>query len=134
MPYFGAGAFGTGGAGRLQPVYVGDVARAIVDAIEKPQTIGNAYDLGGSEQLTWRQLHEAVAQAVVGHRRLVMPIPAWKAKMLTHIVPAALLPFNRDQVIMSQEDNTCDLAKFKSDFGWEPRGFGAMLGQYAKEL
>jgi hypothetical protein len=25
-----------------------------------------------------------------------------------------LLPFNRDQVIMSQEENTCDLSKFQA--------------------
>jgi hypothetical protein len=49
-------------------------------------------------------------------------------------VPRALLPFNRDQVIMSQEDNTCDLTKFKDHFGWEPRVFEASLREYAKTL
>src|SRR5688572_23445796 len=43
MPYFGAGATGRGGAGMLQPVYVKDVARAFVDALEKPQTVGEIY-------------------------------------------------------------------------------------------
>src|SRR5258705_524026 len=47
MPYFGAGFMGWGGAGRLQPVYVGDVARAFVDALEKPETIGEVYPLAG---------------------------------------------------------------------------------------
>src|SRR4051812_9852818 len=47
MPYFGAGAFGQRGAGMLQPVYVGDVARAFVDALGNRRTIGNGYPLGG---------------------------------------------------------------------------------------
>jgi NADH dehydrogenase len=130
MPYFGAGLFGTGGAGRLQPVFVDDVARAFVDAIEKPATVGKAYPLAGPDVLTWPALHRTVAQAVVGHRRWVMAIPAWKARLLTRIVPAALLPFNRDQVIMSQEDNTADTTEFVHDFGWSPRTFEETLQAY----
>ena len=41
MPYFGSGLFGAGGAGRLQPVFVDDVARAFVDCLENGKTIGN---------------------------------------------------------------------------------------------
>ena len=134
MPYFGAGFMGRGGAGMLQPVYIGDVTRAFVDALENPKTIGEVYLLGGSERLTWPALHRASAEAMIGKRRWVMAIPAWKAKILTRIVPGPLLPFNRDQVIMSQEDNTCDLAKFKDDFGWEPRGFAGTLKEYAETM
>jgi hypothetical protein len=54
--------------------------------------------------------------------------------MLTRIVPGALLPFNRDQVIMSQEDNVCDLQKFIDAFGWVPRGMEQTLPDYAKRL
>lgn len=130
MPYFGAGFLGTGGGGRLQPVFVDDVARAFADSIGKPEAVGKVYPLAGPEVLTWPELHRTVAEASVGHRRWVMPIPAWKARLLTRIVPAALLPFNRDQVIMSQEDNTADTSEFVRDFGWSPRGFGETLKSY----
>lgn len=134
MPYFGAGLFGTGGAGWLQPVFVKDVARAFVDALEKPKTIGEIYPIGGSQRMTWPQMHAIAAQAFAGKRRWVMPIPTWYATALTHAAPAALLPFNRDQIVMSQEDNTCDLTKFIEDFGWEPSGFEQSLGTYAKQM
>ena len=134
MPYFGAGAFGRGGAGKLQPVYVKDVARAFVQALGSPKTVGEIYPLGGPDQLTWPELHRTSAEAIVGRRRWVMPLPVWKAKLLTRVVPRPLLPFNRDQVIMSQEDNTCDLAKFRADFGWEPQPFAPTLGEYARKL
>ncbi len=134
MPYFGAGLFGRRGAGMLQPVYVGDVARAFVDALEKPKTVGEVYPLGGPDCVTWPQLHRLVAESVVGKRRRVLAIPAWYAKFVTHVAPASLLPFNRDQVIMSQEDNTCDLAKFKDAFGWEPQPFEPTLKRYARQL
>ncbi|MBA3273344.1 MAG: NAD-dependent epimerase/dehydratase family protein [Chthoniobacterales bacterium] len=134
MPYFGAGPLGRGGAGMLQPVFVEDVARAFVDAIEKPQTIGEIYPLGGPDRLTWPELHHTVARHVVGKKRLVMAVPAWYAKLITQVAPAALLPFNRDQVIMSQEDNTCDVTKAARAFGWEPQPFEPTLAKYATQL
>jgi NADH dehydrogenase len=134
MPYFGAGPAGRGGAGMLQPVYVKDVAKAFVDALEKPETAGEVYPLGGPDRMTWPELHRTVAEAVVGKKRRVMPVPAWYAKALARVMPGAMLPFNRDQVIMSQEDNTCDLAKFRDDFGWEPQPFRETVRAYAKQL
>ena len=134
MPYFGRGLFGSGGAGMLQPVDVKDVARAFVDALDKPGTIRQTYELGGSQQLTWPQMHQTAARLIAGKKRWIMPLPAWYAKAITFITPAFLLPFNRDQVIMSQEENTCDLSKFITDFGWEPAGFDASLAGYAGKL
>lgn len=134
MPYFGAGLTGRGGAGHLQPVYVHDVARAFVDALENPATIGKTYPLAGPRQYTWPDLHRAAAQILVGHPRLVLPLPVWKAKLLTRLLPPSLLPFNRDQILMSQEDNTADLTPFRRDFPWEPRGFEETLAEYANQL
>jgi nucleoside-diphosphate-sugar epimerase len=134
MPYFGAGILGLGGAGHIQPVYVDDVARAFVEAIGNPKSVGQTYCLGGADRLTWPQMHKIAARAIVGKDRLAMAIPAWYAKMLAAILPGSLLPFNRDQVVMSQEDNTCDTSDFERDFGWKPVGFEAALGGYARRL
>jgi NADH dehydrogenase len=134
MPYFGAGMLGRGGAGQLQPVYVGDVARAFVDALEKPGTVGEVYPFGGPDVVTWPRMHHIVSEAIVGKPRRAVAIPAWYAKAITHVVPGPLLPFNRDQVIMSQEENTCDLSKFVDEFGWTPRPFEEAVRSYAKEL
>jgi len=134
MPYFGAGILGLGGAGRLQPVYVGDVARAFVESIGNPKSIGQTYGLGGADELTWPQMHKIAARAITGKNRWAMAIPAWYAKLVARIVPGPLLPFNRDQVIMSQEDNICDMGDFERDFGWKPVGFEAALSEYAGSL
>ncbi len=134
MPYFGKGALGLGGSGLIQPVYVNDVARAFVDAIGNSKTIGKTYGLGGSEVLTWPQMHRVAAKAIVGKSRLTVAIPAWYAKALAAIAPAGILPFNRDQVVMSEEDSVCDMTLFEDDFGWKPRGFSLSLGEYAGEI
>jgi NADH dehydrogenase len=134
MPYFGRGITGFGGAGMLQPVYVKDVAKAFVDCLENPKTIRKAYCVAGSERVSWPGLHHIAARAIANKNRWTLAIPAWYATMLTHIVPGRLLPFNRAQVIMSQEDNTCDMTPFIQDFGWEPGSFSATLQQYASHL
>ncbi len=131
MPYFGRGFLGLGGAGQLQPIHVNDVARAFVDALSNPTTLRQIYALGGPQAYTWPQLYRLAAEAIVGKRRAVMPIPAWYARLLTRITPASMLPFNQDQVIMSLEDNTVDLAPFIRDFGWIPREFEASFREYA---
>jgi len=134
MPYFGSGITGFGGAAKVQPVFVKDVARAFVDAVGNPKTIGEVYLLAGNDQMTWPQMYRTVSRAVVGKQRLTAPIPAWYAKMLTKVIPASLLPFNADQVDMSQEDNIADIAKFVNDFGFSPQAFESSLQSYASSL
>jgi uncharacterized protein YbjT (DUF2867 family) len=134
MPYFGSGVLGRRGAGSLQPVHVGDVARAFADALTNPKTIREVYPLAGPDVLTWPQMHRIVSRAVIGRDRLTMPIPAWYAALLTRLVPPFALPFNRDQVIMSRENNTCDITKAVDDFGWTPRPFEESLKGYARNL
>jgi hypothetical protein len=61
-------------------------------------------------------------------------MPVWKAKLLAAVGVGRLAGFNRDQVIMSQEQNTCDITKFVDDFGFEPAGFEPSLRAYAAQL
>ena len=64
---------------------------------------------------------------------MVSGIPVSVASLMARIGPP-LFPFNRDQVIMSQEDGRVDLTKFKTDFAWEPRGVEETLKGYAGQL
>ena len=134
IPYFGSGLLGLGPWGLLQPVYLGDVARAFVDALEKPQTLHKTYDVVGPDHFTWPQLHQAAAQEIAGHGRLTMPMSAWFAKLLAGAGLGPFLGFSRDQVIMSQEDITGDPAPLQQDLGWPTRPFRATLRQYAGQL
>jgi hypothetical protein len=65
---------------------------------------------------------------------MTLPIPVAVGKFYAAIGIAPLLGFNRDQVVMSQEDNTCDVTKFVTDFGWQPQAFEASLRSYAQQL
>lgn len=59
---------------RFQPVWVEDVASALVKSIDDPETSGEEYELGGPEVLTLEEIERRTLEAV-GARRLLIPIP-----------------------------------------------------------
>lgn len=134
MPYFGRGLLGLGGSGIIQPIFVGDVARAFVEAMDNPRSVKKQYELAGPDRFTWPQFHRAATRLLVGRERLTFPMPVWAAKLYAAMGIAPLLGFNRDQVIMSQEDNTAETTPFEADFGWKPRTLADTVPQYAARL
>jgi NADH dehydrogenase len=136
VPYFGGGLFGLSPAGKLQPVFVDDVATVFAEALKRDQTIQETYGLGGPEEFTWPGLYATIKKHLPGARdKCIIGIPAWKAKLLTQIpVIGPKLPFNWDQVVMSQEDSTCNIAKVRGDFGVEPVPFEETFAGYAGEV
>jgi NADH dehydrogenase (ubiquinone) 1 alpha subcomplex subunit 9 len=79
-----------GGRGRTQPVWVDDVARAIVASVRNPElTAGKTYELVGPRTLTRREVVEFVADATKRDpRTLSLPLPL--AKMLTRLTGTRL--------------------------------------------
>jgi uncharacterized protein YbjT (DUF2867 family) len=65
-----------GGGAKFQPVYVGDVARAIVAALQSPAGHGGQrYDLGGPEVLSMAELNAWIARATGHGGRVMLPVP-----------------------------------------------------------
>lgn len=119
MPYFGSGLLGQTAA-RVQPIRVQDVARAFVDCLDTPSTIGQSLDLVGPDPMSWTQMYARASQAIVGKRRARIGIPIWYARLLTRIAPASLLPFNRAQIEMAGEDSISSTDAIWHHFGWKP--------------
>src|SRR5450759_4413968 len=93
------------GLTRFQPVFVGDVASAIADAVDGKLRAGTIYELGGPEVRTFKQLLEYVL-ATVERKRLLVPVPFFLAKlqaMALQFLPMPLL--TPDQVEMLRIDN-----------------------------
>lgn len=59
---------------RFQPVWVGDVARAVLHCVQHPRTVGATYELAGSDIYTLADLVR-VAGRLSGHPRPVMGLP-----------------------------------------------------------
>ncbi|MFM9942941.1 MAG: complex I NDUFA9 subunit family protein [Hyphomicrobiaceae bacterium] len=104
-----------GGRTKFQPVYAGDVAAAIVAAVEGRAKPGAVYELGGPEVVTFRKLLDRT-QAWAGHERWYLRMPFWLAKLgaaMTVPLPNTLRPLTVDQVRMLQVDNVVSDAATK---------------------
>jgi NADH dehydrogenase len=111
-----------GGRTRFQPVFVGDVARAIAVAAAEPQTFGGQiYELGGPDTLSMLEINQWLARET---RRDIFPIElpdvvASAIATLTGWLPGA--PITRDQWLMLQSDNVVGAnAKGLADLGITP--------------
>jgi len=94
-----------GGGTRFQPVFVGDVAQAIVATLDRPTTAGEVFELGGPEILTFRQMMELLLKEI-RRPRLLVPVPtgvAALAALAGELLPEP--PLTRDQVRLLQIDN-----------------------------
>jgi uncharacterized protein YbjT (DUF2867 family) len=93
-----------GGHTRFQPVYVGDVAAAVTEAVEGRTKAGSIYELGGPEVRTFKELLQYVL-ATTGRDRLLVPIPFGLAEIqawFLQFLPKPLL--TPDQVELLKTD------------------------------
>jgi NADH dehydrogenase len=99
-----------GGKTRFQPVYVGDVARAIALCAEDAATAGRTYELVGPTAYSFKELMQIVLRET-GRRRLLLPVPFAVASLIgtvgdlaAFLLPAAP-PLTSDQVRQLRRDN-----------------------------
>ena len=87
-----------GAAARFQPVWVGDVAQAVVQALAAPQPPGPVIDCAGPEVLTLQQIVQQVGE-MAGCRRPVLALPEGLG-----LLQAALMGLLPGQPLMSRDN------------------------------
>jgi uncharacterized protein YbjT (DUF2867 family) len=125
-----------GGLTKLQPVYVGDVAAAVADAVDGKTKSGAAYELGGPEVLTLREIIEIIL-ATVERDRMLVSLPFGLAKLqalLLQFAPGAL-KLTPDQVELLRSDNVVSEAAKAAGLtleglGVTPDSMEAIVPQY----
>jgi NADH dehydrogenase len=112
-----------GGTTRMQPVYVGDVATAIADAVDGKAKAGAIYELGGPEVLTMREIMETILEITDRDRMLVsLPFPLAKLQsVLLQFAPGAL-KLTPDQVELLRSDNVVSQAAKAAELTLEGLG------------
>lgn len=102
LPLFG------GGETRYQPVYVGDVAEAICNAVEDPAAAGRTFELAGPRVYSFKELLQMIGRET--HRpRVLLPLPHLAASAiglagnLQSLVMAPVL--TSDQALLLRSDN-----------------------------
>ncbi len=129
------------GESRMQPVFAGDVAEAIVRALDAPHVAGETYELGGPTVYSMAELMAFVLEQT-GRPRWLLPIPTWLGHLMGFIFEQAVVPFaligkfpapllTRDQVKMLKSDNVVGAgAKGLGDLGIAPLAVEAVVPDY----
>ncbi len=102
-----------GGLTKMQPVYVGDVADAIADAVDGKTKAGATYELGGPEVMTMREILEVILR-VTERNSMLVPLPFPLARLKSFFLQFAPgdLKLTPDQVELLRHDNVVsDAAK-----------------------
>ncbi len=120
-----------GGETRFQPVYVGDVAAALMRILDDPDTAGQTFELGGPAIYSLRQVMELVLEQI-GRERLLLAVPfplaMLKARFL-ELLPVP--PLTRDQVKLLMRDSVvAEGARTLEDLGLTPTAVETILPSY----
>ena len=112
---------------RHQPVWVGDVAAAFSRALERPETIGKRYHLGGPQAFTFDDLLDEIARNTGRrpHPKLHAPAGLVRAQariLLRHLPPP--LRVTPDQITMLLAGTECDIAPMRGELGIDPAPMG----------
>lgn len=119
------------GQTRFQPVYVGDVADAVMAALTRDDAPGRTFELGGPRVMTMREVLEFVLEHT-HRRRPLVPMPEALVRLqarLGEMLPTP--PLTRDQLILLGRDNVvAEGAAGLAALGIEPRAMEAIAPAY----
>ena len=120
-----------GGHSKFQPVYVGDVAEAVVRSLSQPLAWGEIFELGGPQTYSFHELLALILK-ITDMRRILFDMPFAMASLqaaLLERLPGKLL--TRDQVELLRTDNILqNNAKGLRDLGIDATALELILPTY----
>lgn len=83
---------------RCQPIAIADVIAYLAGCLDREDTTGSTFDIGGSDILTYREMMERFA-ALLGRKLLILPVPfltptlsSYWVALMTPVKPAVSMP------------------------------------------
>jgi NADH dehydrogenase len=110
------------GSSRFQPLHVADLALCVRMSLERPETIGHAYELGGPRTWSYREITAEVCRAT-GRRRVIVGMPLPLIRLVAGAAEAVHVPFPvaTDQLRQLALDNVGPIDGVHAAFGFVPR-------------
>jgi uncharacterized protein YbjT (DUF2867 family) len=118
-----------------QPVYVVDVANAVVDAAVSDAAVGRSYNIPGRDVLTYVQIVDTIA-AKLDRRVLKVHLPLQPVAKSFEIVEhlGLRLPLKSEQFLRLNEDKVFDPQPALDDFGYLPIPFHEGIEREIREM
>jgi len=119
----------------IYPIFVDDLATAILKAIDSPQTIGKTYDMGGPEAMTYDQILDCLMERLGVRARRVhvsLTLCGLTGRILQTVSKHPIVFM--DQVLAQQAIVQCDIGSARRDLGFTPVDFRSGLAKYYPEV
>ena len=114
---------------RIQPVYVGDIARVVARIFERAAW-NDIYEVGSREVMTMNEVGRTLLE-VLGKKRSIVPVPSTLLKLATAPLKALPNPPMTPQgVEFATQDGLVDITKMVEVLGVEPLSLREGLGRY----
>ncbi|MFY0638382.1 complex I NDUFA9 subunit family protein [Maricaulis maris] len=130
LPLFG------GGQTRFQPVFAGDVAKAVLAAFERSEARGETYELGGPGTYTFEALMKFILDEI-DRPRFLLPLPWAIGSVIATVseivgaLPLMPVVITHDQLIQLRSDNVvAEGAKGLADLGIAGETVEAIVPSY----
>lgn len=118
VPVFGRGTH------LQQPVYVDDLASAVVRIIDEPRTFKQSYNLPGQMALTYNEVISTICYQLQRKvRRLHLPNQPVIALLMLVERLGLRLPLKAEQIMRLNEDKAFDYSEASRDFDYQPLSF-----------
>jgi len=125
------------GLTKFQPVSIHDVARVFAASLGKPETVRQAYEVGGPEVFTLSAVYREIAAAVGKPGKPLVHLPLWYGRLLARLFEWLARrglfrhpPLTRDQLRSLSRDNAADTSATVAAFGGDWRRFGPGIREY----
>ncbi len=107
-----------------QPIYVDDVAHALVSCLSNDRTIGKSYNIAGKHPLTYNEVIDTIARLMNKRvRKLHIPFKAVVSLLALFERMRIPFPIKAEQVLRLNEDKDFSYAEAQRDFGFTPLSF-----------
>jgi len=123
IPVFGDGKY------LQQPIYVDDVAGAVLGCLKSNITIGRSYNIAGKHPLTYNDVVDMIARAM-NKRVWKIHVPSKPVVSLLGLFERLRIPFpiKAEQVLRLNENKDFSYAEAHRDFGFNPLSFEEGIG------
>ncbi len=111
VPVIGNGQY------RMQPVSLAQLAESLVKALDRPETAGKTYFLGGGESYSYDEILDLTAQAMGKEKATKIHQPLFMIKPMIKLMQSSEhFPITSDQLTMLVEGNVCDPREWEKAF------------------
>ncbi|MBW6472233.1 MAG: NAD(P)H-binding protein [Anaerolineaceae bacterium] len=118
IPIFGKGNY------LQQPVFVDDVANAILQCLDQPKTIGKSYNIAGKKALTYNEVIDSIA-TIMDRKIYKLYLPDKIVVKFLRLLEKMKIPFpiKAEQVKRLNENKDFSYEEASIDFNYQPRSF-----------